>query len=56
MYFGFLLVILRVQHGMNQPLALEHPRQHFAGLDGNSADENRPALGMQFPDFLDHGV
>ena len=54
--FRFLLVIFRVQDRMNQSIAFEHPRQHFTAFHGNGADQNRPALGMQFLDFLDDGV
>ena len=54
--FRLLLVKFRVEHGMNQPFLFQHPRKHFARLDGNRADENRAALRVKFLDFLGDGV
>ena len=54
--FRLLLVILGVEDGVNQTFLLEHPREHFARLDGNRADEHRTALQVQFLDFLDDRV
>ena len=52
----FLLVILRVQHRMDQPLLLKHPRQHLARFHRDRAHQRRPALYGQFLDFLHHRV
>ena len=54
--FGLLLVIFRVEDGMDDAFALEHARKLLADFDGNRADENRPALGVDLLDFVEDGV
>src|SRR5579885_2871829 len=54
--FGLLLVILGVEDGVDQAFTLEHAREHFAGLDGDGADENGAPLRVQLFDFPDNGV
>ena len=53
---GFLLVILGVEDGVDDALALEHAREVLADLDGDRADEHRPALAVDVLDLLDHRV
>ena len=43
--FGFLLVVLGVEDGVDDALALEHAREVLADFDRDRADEDRPALG-----------
>ena len=42
--FGFLRVVLRVQHDVLHALALQHRREQFRLLDRDRADEHGPAL------------
>ena len=36
---GFLLMVLRVQNVVRDAGALEHPGEHFTGVDAHGADE-----------------
>ena len=44
--FGLLLVVFRVEDGMDDAFRFEHPRKLFADFHGNGADQNGPALGV----------
>ncbi len=49
--FSLLLVIFGVEDGMDQPFLLQHPREHFARLDTDGADEDRTSLLVERLDF-----
>ena len=41
--FGLALVMLGIQHLVRHAALFEHPRDHFAALDGDRAHQDRPA-------------
>ena len=53
---GLLLVVLGVEHRVHDALLLEQPAEHLAGLHRDGAHEDRPALGVQLPHLLEHGI
>ena len=53
---GFLLVILGVEDGMDDAIALEHAREQFAYLDGDRADQDGPALAVDLANLLQNSV
>ena len=52
--FRFLLVILGIEHRMNNPRLLQQPREMLAHLHRNRADQNRPAVRVHVLDLLEH--
>src|ERR1019366_9446830 len=54
--FRFLLVILGVEHGVDNTFPLQHAREVLADFDRNCADEHWPALAVDFLDLLEHRV
>jgi hypothetical protein len=44
---GLLLDEFRVEHVVDDALALEHPREQLARLDRDGADQHRLALGVR---------
>ena len=53
---GLLLVVLGVEHRVDDALLLEHAAEHFAGLDGDGAHQDGPALRMELLQLLEHRV
>src|SRR6185369_15526902 len=51
---GFLLVILRVEDGVDKLLALQHSRKLLADFYRNRAHEDRPALAVNGFDLVKH--
>ena len=54
--FRFLLVEFRVEDGVRDLRALEHPGERLRGLDGGGAAEHGLAFAVGFLDFRDDGV
>src|SRR5439155_1985896 len=52
--FRFLLVILGVEHRMNNARLLQQPRQVLADLHRNRADQNRPAVRVHVLNLLEY--
>src|SRR5207237_1438229 len=53
---GFLLVVFGIEDRMNDSLALEHPREMLTDLDGNGANEDRPAFAVNILYLVQHGA